>query len=332
MLKHTHAVVTGDQLANSRFVLKIAETRADLEACFAILHDAYVDNGLMKPDPSGIRLNVHHALPTTTTICATFDGAVIGTVSLIRESPLGVPLQRIFDLTALRTQDGCIAEVSALAVRKDFRKTGGSVLLPMMKFLADYCTTHFNTRHLLIAVNPRHIRHYESLLCFRRLPEKMIASYDFVNGAPAIGAALDLKEAMDTFRAHYAVKWPRSKFHRYFTQGDISDRRHAHDGHHRPTRQLLLTPDLLDYFFNVRTRTFARLGEAEKALLHSIYDRPEYKAVLPPLFKQRGNNPSRSLRLAADAPIRGSQGFNTGLMNPVAMRRGNASDRFAVID
>ncbi len=35
-----------------------------------------------------------------------------------------------------------------------------------MKFMYEYCTTFFDTRHLVIAVNPRHIEMYESLLFF----------------------------------------------------------------------------------------------------------------------------------------------------------------------
>ena len=83
---------------NERLVLKIAETQEELEACFSLLHDAYVGSGFMKPDPSGMRVTIYHALPTTTTLCAKWDGQVVGTLSLIRESALGFPLQRIFDL------------------------------------------------------------------------------------------------------------------------------------------------------------------------------------------------------------------------------------------
>ena len=38
---------------------------------------------------------------------------------------------------------------------------------------------------------------------------------------------------------------------------------------------------MIDYFFNVRTHTFENLSERKKALLHTIYDLPEYRAVLP---------------------------------------------------
>ena len=58
----------------------------------------------MKPAPSGLRATIYHALPTTTTLCAKFDGQVVGTLSLIRESVFGFPLQAIFDLKAVREE------------------------------------------------------------------------------------------------------------------------------------------------------------------------------------------------------------------------------------
>ena len=74
------------KIPNERLVLKIAESREELEACFKLLHDAYVSSGFMTPDPSGMRVTIYHALPTTTTLCATIGDQVVGTLSLIRES------------------------------------------------------------------------------------------------------------------------------------------------------------------------------------------------------------------------------------------------------
>lgn len=282
----------------SRLVLKIAETKDELEACFKLLHDAYVDSGFMKPDPSGMRVTVYHALPTTTTLCAKFDGKVVGTISLIRESALGVPLQKIFDLSAVREKEGHIAEVSALAVHRKFRNTGGSILFPLMKFMYEYCTTFFDTRHLVIAVNPSHIEMYESLLFFQRLSENMVANYDFVNGAPAVGAALDLKEAPATFKKCYSSKPAHRNLHAYFTEVKLPNI-HFPPRRFFTTNDPVLTPDLLDYFFNVRTQTFENLNDRKKILLNSIYDLPAYKPILP------------SVALKADeVPIRKHQRFS----------------------
>jgi GNAT superfamily N-acetyltransferase len=269
-----------DPAPSERLLLKIADTKEELEACFTLLHDAYVDSGFMKPDPSGMRVTIYHALPTTTTLCAKYDGQVVGTLSLIRESVLGFPLQRIFDLTAIREKKGNIAEVSALAVHKRFRRTGGSILFPLMKFMYEYCTTFFDTRHLVIAVNPRHIEMYESLLFFERLTQNVVENYDFVNGAPAVGATLDLGSAPEIFRKHYGSKPPKRNLYAFFTAVKLPNIKLPQRRFYT-TNDPVLTPDLLDHFFNVRTHVFAQLSDRKKCLLHTIYDLPAYQGVLP---------------------------------------------------
>lgn len=280
-----------DPKPDKRLVLKIAQTKEELEACFKLLHDAYVGSGFMQPDPSGMRVNIYHALPTTTTLCAKFDGEVVGTISLIRESVFGFPLQSIFDLHEIREQMGQIAEVSALAVHPKFRNTGGTILFPLMKFMYEYCTTFFDTRHLVIAVNPNRIEMYESLLCFERLTENAVENYDFANGAPAVGASLDLHVAPGILKRIYGKKPKRKNLYLYFVRTRLRNivmprRRYF------TTNDPVMTPDLLDYFFNQRTRTFQNLSEREKGLLHFIYNLPEYKQVLPTDFSE-SNFPSR---------------------------------------
>ena len=274
-----------DPAPSERLQLKIAETTEELEACFRLLHDAYVSSGFMKPHPSGMRVTLYHALPTTTTLCAKWDGEVVGTMSLIRDSAFGFPLQAIFDLSGVRAEEGNIAEVSALAVHPRFRKTGGAILFPLMKFMYEYCTSFFDTRHLVIAVNPNRIELYESLLFFQRLAANVVDNYDFANGAPAIGAWLDLRHAPTIFEAAYGGKPARKNLHAYFTAPDLPNIQWPRRRYYT-TNDPVLTPDLLDHFFNVRTDGFATLDDHKRRLLHSIYDLPEYDAVLPKLPDQ----------------------------------------------
>ena len=271
-----------DPKPDPRLTLKIAQTQEELEACFKLLHDAYVASGFMQPDPSGMRLNIYHALPSTTTLCAKFDGEVVGTISLIRESVFGFPLQSIFDLQELRDKRGRLAEVSALAVHPKFRRSGGMILFALMKFMYDYCTTFFDTRHLVIAVHPNRIEMYESLLFFERLSENPVANYAFANGAPAVGATLDLRLAPEIFKRVYGKKPRRKNLFLYFLRTRLPNimmpgRRYF------STNDPVMTPALLDYFFNQRSAIFAQLGERDKSLLHSIYNLPPYQAVLPAL-------------------------------------------------
>jgi GNAT superfamily N-acetyltransferase len=274
------AMVDCDPAPDKRLELKIADTKEELEACFRILHDAYVSSGFMKPDPSGMRVTMYHALPTTTTLCAKFDGVVVGTISIIREGVFGFPLQSIFDLSGVRAKEGNIAEISALAVHPSFRKTGGSILFPLMKFMYEYCTEFFDTRHLVIAVNPNKIELYESLLFFDRLQETTVNNYDFANGAPAVGATLDLHQAPELFNRAYGRRRDRKNLFKYFVETRLPNIRKP-IRRYFTTNDPVMSVDVLDHFFNQVHSGFESLDARKKLLLKSIYNLPDYRRVLP---------------------------------------------------
>ena len=269
-----------DTSPDSRLQLKIAETKEELEACFRLLHDAYVMSGFMKPDPSGMRITKYHALPTTTTLCATFDGRIVGTLSLIRDGVFGFPLQTAFDISGLRAKGGNIAEISALAIHPEFRNTGGWILFPLIKFMYEYCTRYFDTRHLVIAVNPNKIDLYEAVLFFRRLQAAVVEHYDFANGVPAVGATLDLHQAIDTFRHAYNRKADRRNLYKYFLGIDLPNIRMPLRPYHT-TNDPVLTPPLLDHFFNRMSSVLDSLDQRQRLLLQSIYGDQAYESVLP---------------------------------------------------
>lgn len=311
-----------DPAPDPRLELKVAETQEELEACFRILHDAYVASGFMKPAPSGLRVTMYHALPTTTTLCAKYEGRVVGTMSMIREGVFGFPLQTVFDLSDVRAKQGQIAEISALAVHPDFRKTGGAILFPLMKFMYEYCTEYFDTRHLVIAVNPDKIELYESLLFFERLQETVVDNYDFANGAPAVGATLDLPVAKEIFRRVYGKRKERKSLHHYFVTLKLPNIK-LPKRRYFTTNDPVLTPAILDYFFNQRSQVFEELGDRRKALLWSIYDQPEFRAVLPMMSGSlTGFHPMRrhqrfSLRCPAELRVRFEGGERSIVMTVI---------------
>ena len=299
----------------AKLLLKVAETREELEACFSLLHDAYVAVGFMKPDPSGMRATIYHALPTTTTLLASYNGRIVGTISLIRESPLGFPMQKIFNIEKIRKAGGNIAEVSALAIERRFQAMGGVILFPLMKFMYEYSTKCFDTRHLVIAVNPRHIGFYESVLFFQRLKEVPVAHYDFVNGAPAVGAHVDLKAAPAIYRRYYDSKEASKNLYRYFVDLRLPNIVFP-DKRFYTTNDPVMTPELLDHFFNKRTQVFSKLSDEERRIFQEIYDLPAYRAVLPTVAA------SKEL---ADHPPRRHQRFS--VICPGTLVTGDGDDR-----
>lgn len=263
----------------SELTCKVARTKEELEAALVLLHDEYVRAGYMVPDPSGMRVTPYHALPSTTVLIAKWGEEVVGTVSIVRDSAFGLPLEKLFQIQKLRHKGRRLAEVSGLTIRHDRRQNRGQILFPLIKFIVQYCQSYFGVDVIVIAVHPRHLEFYESLLGFQQFPEG-IKRYQFVNGAPAVGACLVMRDLYKFLIAHYGVCDPERNMHRYLYEMTLPnicfpDRRYF------KLQDPCWTPELFNYFFNERTRLVESLSVRDKAILVSLYRDELYQPYLP---------------------------------------------------
>jgi hypothetical protein len=260
---------------------KIAETREELESAYKILHDAYVDQGFTVRHASGLYLSLQHALPSTITLVAKLRDQVIGTATLIRDNPLGLPLERAFAcdrLNHLRREGGRVAEISCLVIHRDFRRQyGGQVLFPLFSYLYRYAFYYYGVDHFTIAIFPKHACFYESLFGFQPLERRKTVKY---LGAPAAALHLDLHSAplaianwssnleisKNVFRFFVERNFPQFQFPKR-PYGKISDP--------------VMTPELLDYFFNRKTVLFESLNNKSLQVLRKRYQLQEFQRLLP---------------------------------------------------
>jgi hypothetical protein len=190
-----------NKLGDIRF--RIADTREELEACYRLVHDVYVQEGYADPDPSGIRVNLRYALPTTTTFIGHAGRRIAMTMTLIGDSPLGLPMDMIFsrELYDLRKQGRYIAEVGAFASHPDFRRRQQAVGFYTNKIMWTYAIRNLGVDDLVIAINPKHEWIYKHLLLFERIGSLRL--YNYVNDAPAIAMRLDLRTVVDRWTRLY---------------------------------------------------------------------------------------------------------------------------------
>jgi hypothetical protein len=183
---------------------KIAFTQEEYQASFKILYDSYVEKGYDIPNKSNLRVTPYHLIPTTSVLLALWKGEVIGTVSLIRDNPLGLPLEKIFHLSELRKNNKVLCEVSALAIKKEFRGSKGEILFPLIRYMWSYAMNYFGVDYLVIAVNPSMSTLYEAVFHFQPLSTlSSIEAYDFANNNPAIGKFIHLKSSYELFKIKY---------------------------------------------------------------------------------------------------------------------------------
>lgn len=178
----------------------LATDRDALEEAFRLVHDQYVAQGYMDPHPSGWRLSIHNALPSTRVFVARAGGRVVATITLIVDSPLGLPMDEIYadDLRGLRGERRDLAEVSGLAVHPDYQSSGVAILLRLFRMLVLYAAEMARLSDLCIAVNPHHAAFYRKAFHFRILGG--LKQYRKVNGAPAVALRLDLALARALMR------------------------------------------------------------------------------------------------------------------------------------
>ncbi|MBC7711778.1 MAG: hypothetical protein H7177_00465 [Rhizobacter sp.] len=167
--------------------VKVAETYEELKAASELLHDSYVGKKLMEAHPSGMRINIHSLLPHCTVIVAVDKlKRVIGTVSLIRDTQLGIPADHAFkiELNNIRNQmHRQLVEVSALAIHPMYRHESHGLQFLLNRYLYTYCKNILNINTLVIVIHPNAEYFYKALLLFK--PMGRVVSYSFVKGALA---------------------------------------------------------------------------------------------------------------------------------------------------
>lgn len=185
----------GQMLLVKGLQVRPAASRRELERAYALVHANYVARGYMEEHPSGMRVSVFNALPTTVTFVSVLRRELLGTVTLVADSPLGLPMDEVFHdrLQALRARGRKVAEVTMLADRRgEFFRTFPMVKL-LMKRVFDCATLVMQADDLCIAINPRHQEYYERYLLFE--PFSGPVALPSVRGHPAVGERLDLNTA-----------------------------------------------------------------------------------------------------------------------------------------
>jgi hypothetical protein len=183
--------------------IKVADSDEEFLAALELLHDAYVEEGLMRPHAQGVRVTKFHALPTTSLIVAKWRDEVVGTVTIVQDSPFGLPADNVVELGALR-DGGLLVEVSSLAIQRDFRLGHGAVLMPLIAYCVRYQYRYLGAERMVITVNPAHVSFYETVFCCDRLLAPDIEQYDFVEGAPAVAMYASRDEHLARLISRYA--------------------------------------------------------------------------------------------------------------------------------
>ncbi|WP_456433737.1 N-acyl amino acid synthase FeeM domain-containing protein [Thermosulfuriphilus sp.] len=240
---------------------------------FSLVHKRYVDVGMIDPQPNGLWITPYHALPTTR-VCVAYDtrGNPLSTATLIIDSPLGLPSDKIADyktkIDQLRARGRKIAEFSSLAAIPNIEGRNG--LLHVLRLLTKYAFFE-EVDDLVVSVHYKHSLFYERILLFERLGEPR--PHPVFNDALAILEHLDLKKAPEKYKKEYSKASPDCDLYTFFTS--------CREGE----KELIESSRGMDwetfrYFYLEMTDFYWRFDDGVRKYLQRIF--PRLKEVVPP--------------------------------------------------
>jgi hypothetical protein len=174
--------------------LKIASTREEWEAAFELLYRSYRRAGLCAENSCGFRATKYQLLPTTDIFIAKLEGEVISTVSLVRDSEFGLPMEDVYreEVAERRAAGLRLAEVSCLADRRRDAYRFFGLFCELSRLMAQLAIK-LGIDELVIAVHPRHASLYRRYMAFRRFGERRV--YPTVQNHPAVALVLNFAQA-----------------------------------------------------------------------------------------------------------------------------------------
>lgn len=194
--------------------VRMAQNMEEMKSAFSLVYDEYRKRGYCMESSFGMHYNCFSFLPDSRLFILKEKGNLIGTVSLIPDSSVGLPMESIFsqEVQCFRKPSRKIAEVGLLALHTDAFQKGSFSLANFRKLKAafhlfkamfDYARGAAGITDFLIAVHPKHEKLYRTLQ-FRVLGPA-IEQYPGAFSKPALPMHLDVVKIVNTLSSHHGV-------------------------------------------------------------------------------------------------------------------------------
>lgn len=282
------------------FAFKLAETEEEMEQVFSLMYQFSNRNHGYPQKTSGKRIEKYFMLPTTTTLIASLSGRVVGSIAIVRDSDMGLPADRLTSLQDLRRPGAAIAQACYFAVDEDFRQDPSEVVFPLMKYMWEFLSRYMLIETLIVAVPADEKDFYEAVFGFDSFQEGRLFTDPENTTYEQVLLTLDIQALPLRLESRFGGRPIHQNLSEYFQRTVLGgfvfpDRRF--------TRILdpVMTPTMLQKFFQKTEDIFSTLMPKEVDLLHGVYGGQEYLAVLPAASL---NLKKRDLRMASRLPGR----------------------------
>lgn len=202
--------------------LRAAQTWADLEEAYCLVHRAFRAEGLPETGPAKIRINPFSRLPDARTFTVARENRLIGVLTVLPDSALGLPSDELYhsELKALRDSGEKLCEVSGLAVESEDKRLARVARLLLFRTAYRYALRAFQAGDICVLAPKHHEKYYRRLFMFQRLGEPRIYSLGG-DPCPAVGLRLDVERAPGYFKAAYGGRKGTKNLYEFFVKREV---------------------------------------------------------------------------------------------------------------
>lgn len=201
----------------SDYVFKQAETEDEIEQALRLVYDSYTKLGYINKKIEQLHFNTFLCLPTTTILILKHRDEVIGTMSIVPDSPFGLPCEATWDIKAIKASKKRVAEVSSLTIKNTHKNSRGHLLLTFCKLMYEYNLKTLNLDAVFMAATLEVEPFYTDLLLFKRAVPVTGQEHKSVNGNKSTCCVLDFNEAKAEFIREYGSKEKEKNLFYFFT-------------------------------------------------------------------------------------------------------------------
>lgn len=252
---------------------RVVQSVDEFTAAAQLVYREYLLRRYITPISSQLKLSIYHALPQTSTFIAWHRRAgVIGTITLIEDSPLGLPMDDAYkvELDVMRRHGRRLAEATMLALDGRLFSSGVFsmthtkkflLLLRLFRVMFDYVRSSTSIDDLVACFHPKHDLLFE-FLNLRALGD--VKAYPGAIGTPAMARRLNVEETERQATSHPAY---------WFFYGRKPSPRPF-------TRKLALSSQDLRHLFVLDSSIFASASPTELTYLMSCYPTYNFAKIL----------------------------------------------------
>lgn len=255
--------------------IRVANTLKEIEEAFSIIHANYRKHDLIDIKKTESLVTKFHLLPTTTVVVALWNNEIIGTITLINDSPLGLPSEGLYSFNDLRKQNTLnLAEGAFFAIREEHEKT---VALPLIKYFYELARRFHNIDTLILPLpdNKNVNQIYEAIFFIKSISKETYTPHPYLNYGSVRLYQLNYLFVNKQMVKHYWLKPPSKDLLNFLYNCEFSNFEYPEEVSQK------WSADDLRQLFSENDELKESLSEFEKICLKEFYKESIYENILP---------------------------------------------------